>query len=85
MRVLRDKGGIPKVVRPLYKEGPPQRQRRFAFGSDPEIWPHAKNETVAQFGHILASWKRIFLTFLVSVSDMASHGGPRVPQGYPRR
>ena len=41
--------------------------------------------TVTGFGHFLASWKRIFLTFLGSVFDMASQGGPRVPKGYPGR
>ena len=38
------KGGIPKVVPPLYEEGPPRRRRRSGFGSNLEIWPHAKIE-----------------------------------------
>ena len=41
--ILRLRGEyVPKVVSPLYEEGPPQRRRRSGFGSTPEIWPHAK-------------------------------------------
>ena len=36
------KGGIPKVVPPLYEEGPPQCWHRSGFGSARQLRPHAK-------------------------------------------
>ena len=36
----RDKGGIPKVVPPLYEEGPPQCQIGSGLGSNLKIWRH---------------------------------------------
>ena len=82
--ILEGKGGIPRF--PPYPSSAgagldesPVLDRLGRFGH------MRKTKTVTQFGHILASWTIIFLTFWGSVSDMASKGGPRVPKGYPRR
>ena len=63
------------------KKAPPSAEMGAVCDPIPRFGHIRKLKTVTQFGHILASKRRVFLTFLGSVFKVASQGGPRAAQG----
>ena len=92
------KGGIPKVVPPLYEEGPPHLQHRSSLRSNLEAWRHVKIEDSytfwKDFGLLENNSRGLFGVCFGHASQGRPKGcpkalkrcsmmSPKVPKGHP--